>query len=174
MLRRLFSELTLNSVAGVASSLGTRIQGTRTLSELAGLGPYFFFPHPQFLGGMNVIDSNDYSRYHALELKLERRFADGFSYLLGYTLSRSKDTRSFDPRSPWSAQECAVGDQHSLRHLQPRLELHAVGFRSDARLLRAGCVGVSVRPGPPVRKWCQPPHRHPDRRVDAVGTVRRQ
>ena len=46
---------------------------------------------------MNVIDSNDYSRYHALELKLERRFADGFSYLLGYTLSRSKDTRSFDP-----------------------------------------------------------------------------
>ena len=98
MLRRLFSsELTLNSVAGVASSLGTRIQGTRTLSELAGLGPYFFFPYPQFLGGMNVIDSNDYSRYHALELKLERRFADGFSYLLGYTLSRSKDTRSFDP-----------------------------------------------------------------------------
>jgi hypothetical protein len=98
MLRRLFtSDLALNSAAAVASSLGTRIQGTQTLSELAGLGSYFFFPYPQFLGGMNVIDSNDYSRYHALELKLERRFADGFSYLLGYTLSRSRDTRSFDP-----------------------------------------------------------------------------
>jgi hypothetical protein len=98
MVRRIFtSELALNSVAAVAASLGTRIQGTQTLSELAGLGPYFFFPYPQFLGGMNVIDSNDYSRYHALELKLERRFADGFSYLAGYTLSRSKDTRSFDP-----------------------------------------------------------------------------
>jgi hypothetical protein len=98
MLRRLFApDLALNSVAAVASSLGTRIQGTQTLPELAGLGPYFFFPYPQFLGGMNVIDSNDYSRYHALELKLERRFADGFSYLVGYTLSRSKDTRSFDP-----------------------------------------------------------------------------
>ena len=98
MLRRLFaSELALNSVAAVASSLGSRIQGNQTLPELAGLGPYFFFAYPQFLGGFNVIDSNDYSRYHALELKLERRFADGFSYLAGYTLSRSKDTRSFDP-----------------------------------------------------------------------------
>ena len=98
MLRRLFSsELSLNSVAAVAASLGTRIQGTQTLAELSGLGPYFFFPYPQFLGGMIVIDSNDYSRYQALELKLERRFADGFSYLVGYTLSRSKDTRSFDP-----------------------------------------------------------------------------
>ena len=46
---------------------------------------------------MNVIDSEDYSRYHALEMKLERRFSDGYSYLFGYTLSRSKDTRSFDP-----------------------------------------------------------------------------
>src|SRR5207253_11007435 len=44
-----------------------------------------------------VIDSNDYSRYHALELKLERRYGNGTSYLVGYTLSRSKDTRSFDP-----------------------------------------------------------------------------
>jgi hypothetical protein len=98
MLRRLYSsELSLNSVAAVAASLGSRIQGARALPELAGLGPYFFFPYPQFLGGFNVIDANDYSRYHALELKLERRFADGFSYLVGYTLSRSRDTRSFDP-----------------------------------------------------------------------------
>ena len=100
MVRRLFSSnLSLNSVAALASSLGTRTQGSpsKTLSELSGLGPYFFFPYPQFLGGVNVIDSNDYSRYHALELKLDRRFADGYSYLLGYTLSRSKDTRSYDP-----------------------------------------------------------------------------
>ena len=98
MVRRLFaSNLQLNSVAALAMSLGQRIQGTQTLPELAGLGPNFFFQYPQFLGGLNVIDSEDYSRYHALEVKLERRFADGFSYLVGYTLSRSKDTRSFDP-----------------------------------------------------------------------------
>jgi hypothetical protein len=44
-----------------------------------------------------VIDSNDYSRYHALEMKLERRFSRGMGYFIGYTLSRSKDTRSYDP-----------------------------------------------------------------------------
>jgi len=98
MVRRLFaSDLTLNNVASLAGSFGARIQSGRALPELAGLGPYFFFPYPQFLGGFNVIDSEDYSRYHALEMKFERRFADGFSYLFGYTLSKSKDTRSFDP-----------------------------------------------------------------------------
>jgi carboxypeptidase family protein len=101
MLRRLFaSNLQLNSVAATAASLGTRIQGGKTLSELAGLGSFFFFPYPQFLNatsGVVVIDSNDYSRYHALETKLERRFGNGVGYFVGYTFSRSKDTRSFDP-----------------------------------------------------------------------------
>ncbi|HVL67694.1 MAG TPA: carboxypeptidase regulatory-like domain-containing protein [Vicinamibacterales bacterium] len=98
MVRRLFaSNLELNSVASLAGTFAARTQGGRALTEIAGLGPFFFYPYPQFLGGMIVIDSEDYSRYHALEMKLERRFADGYSYLFGYTLSRSKDTRSFDP-----------------------------------------------------------------------------
>jgi hypothetical protein len=98
MVRRLFtSQLALNSVAGLAASLGTRIQSGRTLPELAGLGPFFFFPYPQFLGGLRVIDSGDWSRYDGLELKLERSFRNGLGYLLGYTLAWSKDTRSFDP-----------------------------------------------------------------------------
>jgi carboxypeptidase family protein/TonB-dependent receptor-like protein len=98
MVRRLFSSnLSLNAVASLAASLGQRVQNGQTLPQLAGFSPYFFFPYPQFLGGVNVIDSNDYSRYHALETKLERRFADGVSYLVAYTLARSKDTRSFDP-----------------------------------------------------------------------------
>jgi hypothetical protein len=98
MVRRMFADdLNLNNVASLAGAFGSRIQTGRTLPDLAGLGPYFFFPYPQFLGGMIVIDSGDYSRYDAFEVKLERRFADDFSYLVGYTLSRSKDTRSFDP-----------------------------------------------------------------------------
>jgi len=98
MVRRLFAaNLSQNSVAALAASLGSRIQSGRSIPELAGLGSYFFFPYPQFLGGVNVIDSEDYSRYHALEMKFERRFANGYSYLVGYTFSRSKDTRSYDP-----------------------------------------------------------------------------
>ena len=98
MVRRLFaSTLSLNSVASLAGSFAARVQGNQTIAELSGLGANFFVPYPQFLGGVTVIDSEDYSRYHALELKVERGFANGYSYLLGYTLSRSKDTRSFDP-----------------------------------------------------------------------------
>jgi len=98
MVRRLFaSNLNTNSVAALAASLGTRIQGGRTLAELSGLGANFFFPYPQYLGGMIVIDSNDWSRYHGLQFKLEKRFSRGYSYLLAYTFARSKDTRSFDP-----------------------------------------------------------------------------
>lgn len=98
MVRRLFaSNLNTNSVATLANALGTRIQGSQTLPQLAGLGPYFFFPYPQFLGGMIVIDSGDWSRYHAVQTRLERRFGNGYSYVVGYTWARSRDTRSFDP-----------------------------------------------------------------------------
>jgi len=98
MVRRLFpSDLNLNNVASLAKSINNRIQGGRSIPDLAGLGAFFFIPYPQFSGAMRVVDSNDYSTYHALELKLERRFARGVSYMVGYTFAKSLDTRSFDP-----------------------------------------------------------------------------
>ncbi|MFB3853191.1 MAG: carboxypeptidase regulatory-like domain-containing protein [Vicinamibacterales bacterium] len=97
MVRRLYaSSLQTNSVAALADDLGSRIQGGKTLPELAGLSPYFFFNYPQFLGGLIVIDSNDRSRYHALQMQVERRHALGYLQV-AYTLSKSEDTRSFDP-----------------------------------------------------------------------------
>lgn len=100
MVRRLFaSTLDLNSVAELASSIATRLQGTpaRSVTELSGMGPFFFIPFPQFGGGMRVIDSNDFSTYHALEIQIERRFLRGLSYQASYTWSKSLDTRSYDP-----------------------------------------------------------------------------
>jgi hypothetical protein len=44
-----------------------------------------------------VLDSNDYSTYHALEAQLKRRFRNGTSYQVSYTWAKSLDTRSFDP-----------------------------------------------------------------------------
>jgi hypothetical protein len=49
------------------------------------------------LGALNVIDSNDISRYNGLEFILKRRFIRGVGFQVGYTFSRSEDTRSFDP-----------------------------------------------------------------------------
>lgn len=96
---RLFeTAIRLNSVAGVASGIATRLQGTTPtpIHVLGGFSPAFFQPYPQF-GVVNVLDSNDYSTYHALEAQIKRRFRNGTSFQVSYTWAKSLDTRSFDP-----------------------------------------------------------------------------
>jgi hypothetical protein len=44
-----------------------------------------------------VIDSNDFSTYHALQVQVQRRFRGGLEAQFSYTLSKSLDTRSYDP-----------------------------------------------------------------------------
>jgi len=129
------STLTLNSVANLAQTFATRVQGGKALAELAGFGPYFFYPYPQFLGGVNVIDSNDYSRYNALQLKLERavprrlRLADRVHAcaLEGHAVVRPR----FHGRGDG---ERAVGVEHPVRHSQPGPQLREVGLRPAALL----------------------------------------
>ena len=96
-LRRQFAtELALNSVGAVALNLAQRIQGGVNLPALAGLGPYFFYPFPQF-GQVRVIDSNDFSTYHGLELQILRRWSRGLEAQFSWTWAKSLDTRSYDP-----------------------------------------------------------------------------
>jgi hypothetical protein len=93
-------QITTNAVATVAQAISQRTgaAGSTSPSLTAnGFTPFFFQKYPQFTGGLNVIDSNDISRYNAMELILKRRFARGLGFQLAYTFSRSKDTRSFDP-----------------------------------------------------------------------------
>lgn len=97
-LRRQFGpDLRLNNAAGVANGLAQRTQSGTNLSNASGLGPFFFYPYPQMSGGLNVVDSNDFSTYHALQLTLNRRFKSGASISAFYTWSKSLDTRSYDP-----------------------------------------------------------------------------
>lgn len=83
---------TADVTAGVCTSaqIGTR------LVSLGGFD-YLLQPYPQFTGGINVFDSSDYSNYKGLELIFRRRFTGGYSYQVAYTLSVSKDNRSWDP-----------------------------------------------------------------------------
>lgn len=98
MLRRLYRpDLNLGNVASVGSSLATRLQGGRSVTDLSGAGAFPLIAYPQFGGGVSVIDSNDFSTYHGLILQLQRRFSNGVSYQASYTWSKSLDTRSFDP-----------------------------------------------------------------------------
>src|SRR5262249_15050152 len=62
-----------------------------------GFSPFFFQQYPQFNGGLLVFDSNDYSHYYGLQFILRRRMSNGLGYQFGYTYSKSKDNRSWDP-----------------------------------------------------------------------------
>ena len=98
LVRRLFaSNLSLNSVGQLAGSLSTRLQGGKSVTSLSGAGAFPLIPFPQFGGAFNVIDSNDFSTYHALQLQLQRRYQNGFTGQVSYSFSKSLDTRSFDP-----------------------------------------------------------------------------
>jgi hypothetical protein len=94
--RQFATTIALNGVASVAADAAGRIQSGRSLLELAGLPTTFFRPFPQF-AGINVIDSNDYSTYHALQVMVQRRAAKGVVFQGSYTWAKSLDSRSFDP-----------------------------------------------------------------------------
>ena len=97
-LRRLYqAELRNNAVGSIANDLGRRTVSGQPLAQAAGLGANYFFPFPQFAGGLTVLDSNDFSTYHALQAQIQRRMTNGLEIQLSYTLSKSLDTRSFDP-----------------------------------------------------------------------------
>lgn len=95
--------VTSNLVAGggVATAAGiiatARDANGVPLLTRNGFSPFTFQAYPQFAGAVNVLDSNDRSRYNALEVQLSRRITSGFGFQVSYTLAKSEDTRSFDP-----------------------------------------------------------------------------
>lgn len=96
--RRIYTtELRNSTVAFIAQDLSRRAVGTRGQVEAAGLSPYFFLGFPQFANGMNVVDSNDFSTYHSLQLQYLKRMTNGLEYQISYTWAKSLDTRSYDP-----------------------------------------------------------------------------
>jgi hypothetical protein len=82
--------------ADVTAGICTNAQLGRRLLDVNGF-PFFLQPYPQFTGGLNVFDSNDYSNYGALQTIFKRRINAGLGFQFAYTLSKSKDNRSWDP-----------------------------------------------------------------------------
>ncbi|MGB7068481.1 MAG: TonB-dependent receptor [Pyrinomonadaceae bacterium] len=85
------------SVGTAAVVVSQRTSGGQQLIASTVGDPFFFQRFPQFTGNVNVLDTNDYSRYNGLEFILKRRVSNGIGYQVSYTGSVSKDTRSFDP-----------------------------------------------------------------------------
>ncbi len=102
--------ITQGSAATLALAMSQRLCGSADVTagrcasanlnqQLIGVHGFssFFQPFSQYTGGLNVIDSNDFSFYNGVEVSFKRRMRQGLSYQLGYTWALSKDTRSFDP-----------------------------------------------------------------------------
>ena len=77
--------------SGICTATGVQLIG-KTVNN-----PFVFQPYPQYSGGMNVFDSSDYSRYDGLQFIFKRRISSGLGFQVAYTLSKSKDNRSWDP-----------------------------------------------------------------------------
>jgi hypothetical protein len=96
--RRLYGDaLRLGAVGSLANSIAQRAQSGTNLTDASGLGPTFFYPYPQFSGGLLTIDSNDFSTYHSLQVSINRQLARGAQVQASYVWAKSLDTRSFDP-----------------------------------------------------------------------------
>lgn len=96
--------LTHNDVAGLATVFANRIQNPTSanpygvpLVVTAGLSPTFFKPYQQYLGGLFVLQTHDYSNYNGLQMQLEKRYSQGILLTANYTYSRAMDIRSYDP-----------------------------------------------------------------------------
>ncbi len=85
------------SVATAALVVGQRVAGGQQMISTTIGNAFFFQRYPQFSGNLNVLDSNDRSRYDGVEFIWKRRITNGIGYQVSYTWSKSKDTRSFDP-----------------------------------------------------------------------------
>ena len=82
--------------ADVTAGICTNANLNRRLLDVNGF-PFLLQPFPQFTGGLNVFDSNDYSNYGGLQFILKRRINAGLGFQFGYTFAKSKDNRSWDP-----------------------------------------------------------------------------
>lgn len=82
--------------ADVTAGICTNAQLNQRLLDVNGFSS-LLQPYSQFTGGLNVFDSNDVSNYHGLEVIFKRRVNAGLNFQVAYTLSKSMDSRSWDP-----------------------------------------------------------------------------
>ncbi len=71
------------SAAAVAAGLGLPYTGFR------GSVSQSLRPFPQYTGINNLAQPTGFSNYHALQMRAQRRYTNGFSFLLSYTLSKT-------------------------------------------------------------------------------------
>ena len=107
--------------AAYVGTKGTKLIGTRDINQpRPGNGPR---PFPQF-GTIGSFGSRNSSNYHSLQLRVEKRFHHGFTFLAAYTWSKS-----IDDTSTWLSEAAAEPgipqDSFDLRAQRALSNFHA-------------------------------------------------
>jgi hypothetical protein len=68
-------------------------------------------PYPQF-GDINAFEPIGYSWYHSMQVRAERRFAQGFTFQLAYTWSKTMEATEFlNPQDPTPSEVISAYDR---------------------------------------------------------------
>jgi len=96
----------------------------------------------RFTGFGDILSANfqENSFYNALQARLERRFNSGFSYLVGYTFSKSLDTASRGSGGSWHQNAYRLRDDRGpsdfdVRHRLTVSGLYQLPFGQNKRFL---------------------------------------
>ncbi|MGH9849485.1 MAG: carboxypeptidase regulatory-like domain-containing protein [Blastocatellia bacterium] len=143
---------------GYLGSLGRKLESLRAFNEsIAGATGSVLSraPYPEF-GRIQEVDGSGKSSYNGLSLKLEKRFSSGFTFLSGYTWSRSIDNASairshdFDTLFPQNSYNLAAEKGLSSFHTAHRFVtsgLYQLPFGKGRRWLDMGGVANAVLGG---------------------------
>jgi hypothetical protein len=143
---------------GYLGSLGRKLESLRAFNEsIPGATGSVLAraPYPEF-GRIQEVDGSGKSSYNGLSLKLEKRFSSGFTFLSGYTWSRSIDNASairshdFDTLFPQNSYNLAAEKALSSFHTAHRFVtsgLYQLPFGRGRRWLDMGGVANAVLGG---------------------------
>jgi hypothetical protein len=143
---------------GYLGSVGRKLESLRAFNEsIPGATGSVLSraPYPEF-GRIQEVDGSGKSSYNALSFKLEKRFGGGFTFLSGYTWSRSIDNASairshdFDTLFPQNSYNLAAEKALSSFHTAHRFVtsgLFQLPFGKGRRLLDRGGIANAVLGG---------------------------
>jgi hypothetical protein len=102
----------------------------------------FFYANPFATGGnLNLVDDNSFTRYKALQLQLRRRYAQGITTTINYTLGKNTSdlwadnaTQSFNYQTLRERRRNVGPSPFDVRHVLQTFGTYDLPFGSDRRV----------------------------------------
>ncbi len=83
-------------------------------------------PFPQYTGVNNPWQPNGASNYHSFQMKLQRRFSNGFSFLTSYTLSKTISNTSLAAFAAFNGGARDTANRGIEKSIAPKDQTHSI------------------------------------------------